>query len=134
MIQLAMYTYVDVVKWVLIISLIILLLIIGYKKLLKYLGKGVPPKEDYCVLYPLEKDPVEGEIEFYFTSDKKKSFEITILNSKLEQVLQVVSKESCFIGGNIIRYDSSKLSNGQYFYCLKTPNQKTMKKMIVNNG
>lgn len=134
MIQLVMYTFGDVVKWVLIVSLILLALIIGYKKLLKYLGRDIPPKEDYCVLYPLEIDPVEGEIEFYFTSDKKKSFEIIILDSSLEQVLEVVNKESCFIGGNIIRYDSSNLPDGQYFYCLKTPNQKTMKKMVVKNG
>lgn len=134
MIQLAMHTYADVAKWVLIVSLILLVVIIGYKKLLKYLGKDVPPKEDYCVLYPLEKDPAEGEVEFYFTSDKKKPFGIFILNAGLEEILQVVNKESCFIGGNIIRYDTSNLPDGQYFYCLKTPNQKTMKKMVVKNG
>jgi hypothetical protein len=34
-------------------------------------------------------------------------------------------------GGHIIRFDSSQLANGIYFYCLETDNQKTLKKMKV---
>ncbi|MFT5779536.1 MAG: hypothetical protein ACI837_002495 [Crocinitomicaceae bacterium] len=96
------------------------------------MGKGTPPKKDYCVLFNIEKDPAEGELEFYFTSEEKKNYSLQILDSDMLLIEEVLSKE-CFIGGNIVRFDSSKLKNGQYYYCLKTDNQKTMKKMRVSN-
>jgi hypothetical protein len=48
-------------------------------------------------------------------------------------LVEEIRSQECFVGGNIVRYDSSKLTNGQYYYCLKTDNQKTMKKMSVLN-
>ncbi|MFT5859095.1 MAG: hypothetical protein ACI865_001192 [Flavobacteriaceae bacterium] len=115
------------------VSLIILVIIIGYRRLLRYLGRDTPFTEDYCVLSNLEEDPAAGELEFYFTSTQIKKFSLSILNEEMELVETVASKE-CFDGGNIIRYDSSKLKNGHYFYCLQTDNQKSMKKMQVFNA
>lgn len=60
----------EVLLWV---SLVGLILVIAYKRLLRALGKDIPPKENYCVLYGLEENPVSGEVEFYFTSEKKKA-------------------------------------------------------------
>ena len=60
---------------VLFVSLALLVLIIAYRKLLAYLGKGSPAPKDYCVLYSIEQDPVVGEVEIYFTT----TFEIRFL-------------------------------------------------------
>lgn len=119
----------EVLLWV---SLVGLILVIAYKRLLRALGKDIPPKENYCVLYGLEENPVSGEVEFYFTSEKKKQFTLSILDAEMNDLKEIISKES-HIGGNIIRFDSSNLPNGDYYYCLKTDNQKTMKKMMVLN-
>lgn len=110
-----------------------LVLAIAYRELLKYLGKGTPSKKDYCVLYGLEKNPSVGEVEIYFTSEEKKMVTINILDKDMNFLVEVKSFE-CSKGGNIVRYDSSQIADGDYFYCLETANQKTMKKMKVQNA
>lgn len=117
---------------VLIVSLGLLVLIIAYKKLLAYLGKGSIIKEDYCVLYPLESDPISGEAEFYFTTEKNRNIIFELLNADLT-TNQILSDKEYSVGGHILRFDTNLLPNGLYFYCLRTENQKTMKKMNVLN-
>jgi len=57
---------------VLFVSLAILVLVIAYRKLLAYLGKGNPVKEDYCVLYSLEEPISTAQVQIYFTCEAKK--------------------------------------------------------------
>jgi hypothetical protein len=121
------------VIYIMCVTLGLLVIAIGYRQLLRYLGKGTPPKEDYCVLYSLEKNPAVGELEFYFTSEQPKSVTINILDEEMNFVTEVATID-CHKGGNIIRYDSTQIANGNYFYALQTANQKTMKKMRVQNG
>ena len=132
MIVLFSYSISKVLVGVLFISLAILVLTIAYRKLLAYLGKGTAVAEDYCVLYSLEEQPSKGEIEFYFTSKiaRKVTFQIINLDFSLVKVLQ---DKEVTAGGNIIRFDSSGIPNGEYFYQIVTENQKTMKKFVVNN-
>lgn len=127
------FSWLDVVIGMLWVSIIVLILVIGYRKLLAYLGKGDIKKEDYCVLYNLEKSPVTGEAPFYFTSEKVRNVSIWIQDSTMNDLIEV-SNQECKIGGNIIRFDTSNLKNGTYFYCLKTDNQKISKKMEVFHG
>jgi len=127
------FSWVDVIIGMLWVSIIVLILVIGYKKLLSYLGKDDLKKEDYCELYNLEESPVTNEAPFYFTSEKVRNVSIWIQDSKMNDLIEV-SNQECKIGGNIIRFDTSKLENGTYFYCLKTDNQKISKKMEVFHG
>ncbi len=121
------------VIYILCITLIMLILYIGYRQLLRYFAKGMPSKENYAVLYNLEISPAAGELEFYFTSETERLVTLNVLNENMEHVLEI-SSQMCHKGGNIIRYDSAQLKNGNYFYCLQTDNQKTMKKMRVANA
>jgi hypothetical protein len=117
---------------VLSVSLGLLVLIIAYRKLLAYLGKGSIIKEDYCILYPLESDPISGEAEFYFTTEKQRNIIFELLNADMTSN-QVLTDKEYALGGHIVRFDTNLLANGLYFYCLRTENQKTMKKMNVRN-
>ncbi|MEY3439139.1 MAG: hypothetical protein RL265_1724 [Bacteroidota bacterium] len=121
-----------VVIGVLFVSLLLLLAYILYKKVLAFVGKGVPVNTDYCVLYSLEQDPVVGEMEIYFTTKEPKKVAIEILNEDMNLCELVVEKDFKE-GGHIIRFDSTKLSNGTYFYGLRTENQKTVKKISIKN-
>ena len=80
----------------------------------------------------MDYEPASGELTFYYTSAKKKEVRLLILDSEMNDLKEIYKKE-CSVGGNIVRYDSTTLSNGEYFYCLKTDNQKTMKKMTIKN-
>lgn len=115
------------------VTLAVLILIIAYRKLLQYLGRGGVNKQDFCVLYPLEKDPASGEVEFYFTCDQAKQYLLEILDAEMQELKKVKEGEAS-PGGTIVRFDTTSLSNGMYYFCLKTSNQKTMKKMNVLNG
>ena len=123
----------DVIIGMLWVSIIGFGLYIGYKSLLRYLSKDAVKHEEYFVLEAIEVNPASGEIPFYFTSNEIKKYTFSILDKEMNELQELKSGE-CMTGGNIIRFDSSKLSNGDYFYCLKTGNQKTVKKMTVFNG
>lgn len=114
------------------VSLAVLILVIAYKKLLAHLGKGSLPKEDYCVLYSLEENPSKGTIDFYFTAEKIKEVTIHILDENYNLVREIWKNEAQ-IGGNIVKFDTHTLSNGNYYYALVSDNQKTMKKMAIAN-
>ena len=132
MIVLMGFTIGRVLMGALSVSLAVLLLTIAYRKLLKYLGKGTPVKEDYCVLYGLETHPTSGEVEFYFTTNSKRDITLEILNDDLT-FRSIISEKNVLEGGHIIRFDTNSLPNGTYFYQLRTENQKTMKRFSVVN-
>lgn len=110
----------------------IMLFYISYKELLRRLGKGIPVKEDYAVLYGLERKTVSGEVEFYFTTEQPRHMVFLLLDRELKQ-LEVLSEREFETGGHIIRYNTNELANGIYFYCIQSDNQKTMKRMVVQH-
>ena len=114
------------------VSLGVLLIVILYRRLLRSFSKDAITKEDYCELYSLEIEPASGELPFYFTSNSKRLVSLSLLDGNMS-FLQVIEEKECKVGGNIIRFDSTKVPNGEYFYCLKTENQKVAKKMHVLN-
>lgn len=127
------YSISKVLIGILLTSITLLIIYIAYKKLLARLNVGNPLKEDYCVLYSLEEAIAKGEVELYFTTIKPKHVSIELYNEDL--TLHSIIKEGEFgEGGHIIRLDTAKLNNGVYFFALKTDNQKTMKKMFVENA
>ncbi len=117
---------------VLLVSLAVLILVIAYRKLIGYFGKGRVVHRDFCVLHPLEQKYAQGEVEFYFTAERPVEFELVILDKELNS-LEVVTKKEALEGGNIIRWDSRSIPDGDYFYQLRTHVQKTMKRMSVKN-
>lgn len=127
------YDIKTIVIAVLCVTLSLLVLAIAYRKLLQYLGRGSVNKQDFCVLYALEQDPASGEVEFYFTCEEAKDYELSILDTEMQE-LEKVKEGKASPGGTIVRFDTTSLSNGLYYYCLRTANQKTMKRMRVTNG
>jgi hypothetical protein len=127
------YSISKVIIGILLTSITLLILVIAYKKLLARLGKGNPIQEDYCVLYGLEESPSMKEVSFYFTSNSERHIELSLLTNELT-TLQIIAEKTVKEGGHITRFDTTTIPNGTYYYCLKTENQKTMKKMIVANN
>jgi hypothetical protein len=115
---------------VLLILLTGIMFIIAYKLLLKKFSRGTLQREKYAVLYDLEKPYQSGEVEFYFVLEEPKQVAIKIFDQQLQEKL-VVKSGDFSADGHIVRFDTNRLPNGIYFYCLETGNQKTMKKMFV---
>lgn len=109
-----------------------MMLYITYKLIIKRFSRGTLKKEDYALLFDLESKAQSGEVEFYFTIEQDRRVVFSILDAKMERV-KVIRDQGFTSGGHIIRFDSTELESGVYFYCLETDNQKTMKKMQVQH-
>ncbi|MES2555623.1 MAG: hypothetical protein V4604_05700 [Bacteroidota bacterium] len=110
----------------------VMVLYVAYRELLKRLGRGATVKEDYAVLFGLEKPQITGEVEFYFTINQPKHIIFTILDQQMKP-LQTVTDQDYQSGGHILRFNTESLTNGLYFYCLESENQKTMKRMFIQH-
>jgi hypothetical protein len=114
------------------VTLGMLILYIVYKKILAYVSRGEPILKDYAVLYPVEQNPASGEVTVYFTCEKNKEIYIDLLDENMNFIQELFHKD-CTEGGHILRFDSKDFENGNYFYCLRSENQKTMKKLCILN-
>ncbi len=126
------FSFMQVVYGVLYTSLGLLVVIVLYRLLLKRLSRGAIDQKNYCELHSLEVNPGKGELPFYFISGEARRVRLTLLDAKMN-FLQEIASLDCKVGGNIVRFDSTKIPDGNYFYCLETDNQKVMKKMSVKN-
>lgn len=113
------------------VSFLILIAVIAYKRLLKRFQKGQIVHKDYCELYNLDHNPASGELAFYFVCPETMQVKFGIWQNQtclLELANQTYEK-----GGHIIRFDSTQLSNGVYYYGIETADQHTTKRMQVQN-
>ena len=125
-------SFVKIALGVLYTSITVIVVYILYKRLLRYMNKGVPNKALYCELNALEQDPAKGILEFYFTSLESKKVSVEILDESYQSI-EILTDRDFEAGQHIVRYDSTKVSNGVYYYQLKTDNQQTMKMMRILN-
>jgi hypothetical protein len=130
--MLLIYSLPNILLGVLSVSLSLLVIVISYKKLLAYMGKGTPNKADYVFLYTLENQPSFGVVEFFYELKASKNVRLELLNKELE-LIEVIDQRDAESGGTIVRFDTSTHSNGDYYYQIVTDNQKTMKKMRIEN-
>lgn len=112
------------------ISLIILLGIISYRKLLQFLSRNRIRTEDYINLYDLEFSNISGQIEFYFTLPSTKYVQFEILDSNWEKIQELAAKQF-EPGGHIIRFDTESVSPGVFYYGIRTEGQVLHKKFII---
>jgi hypothetical protein len=127
------FTVLDVVAGVMWVSLGIIALVIIYRQILRKFSVGSIDRSDYCELYDLDTQPVLGEVKFYFTSKTEREVKMCVYDDGFNKVKEV-KVFLCKAGGNIVRFDSSELPNGNYYYGLETENQKIMKKMRLQNA
>ena len=114
------------------ITLCIVIAIILYRLLLRRLSKGKVDMDSFCTLYSLEKNPVSGEVEFYFVSPDMIKVEFSIWKDN-EKVMEL--RNDYFIkGGHIVRFESTSLSDGEYFFGLVTSKQRTVKRFKIQNN
>jgi hypothetical protein len=116
----------------LVITLFIVIGIILYRLLLRRLSKGKVDMDSFCTLYSLEKNPISGEVEFYFVSPDmiKVEFSIWKENDKIIELKNDYFKK----GGHIVRFDSTSIPDGEYFFGLVTSKQRTIKRFKIQNN
>lgn len=113
------------------VSLLILLGVIAYRALLKKFQRGQVVHKAYCELYNLDQEPAQGELAFYFVCPEVREVRFAIW--QFNQVVCEVAQGTYEKGGHILRFDSTKLANGVYYYGILTADQETKKRMTISN-
>lgn len=115
------------------IMLMIMFFVVLYRALLKRWSKGHVKHTDFCELVSIEKNPAFGVIDFCFNCKGTKfiNFEIVTLNF---EVVKTIAAKEFDDGQHILKFDSTEINDGEYFYLLKTDNQKIFKKIHIKNG
>ena len=114
------------------ITLVILLLLILYRVLLRFLSRKHVKTEDYCTLYTVEDQPVTGVIPFYFSSNQARNV-LLFLETGSGELVATLKDELFEAGGHLVRYDCTQLTDGVYFYVMKTENQEIRKKLLIQH-
>lgn len=127
------FSWVDALLGTLYVSLGVLALIILYRLVLRRLAKGSVSTVKNCRLYNIEENPCAGELVFYFEAPEKMDFKFIIQDEDFNEV-QLVQEGLAEPGGNLLRFDSTVLRNGSYFYVLETSYERNRKRMDVNNA
>lgn len=113
------------------VSFLILLAVIGYRALLRRFQRGQVKHRDFCELYTLDQDPAAGELAFYFVCPDQTTVQFGIWQNN--SLVQELASQTFDKGGHILRFDSTALANGVYYYGIITPDQETKKRMIIAN-
>jgi hypothetical protein len=101
----------------------------------KYFVSTVRKNEVYVPkikLHYIENIISKGEIMFHFEviEEQPVLFELCDVNMN---PLEVLKNETLTTGTYTIKFDTTKIPNGEYFYCLKGEQQQLMKKFEVQN-
>ncbi len=83
-------------------------------------------------LYPFELVEAKGEITIFFSADDAMDYEFFV-ESAIDSVRVYQSKGVCRPGGQKIKFDTTTVENGQYFYGIQTPFQRVEKKIVIRN-
>jgi hypothetical protein len=113
------------------VTLGILVLIIAYRILLRFLSRKVIKPQNFCTLYDVEFPTSSGEVAFYFTTSTQREVHLFLKHS--DGTIYDVAKHSFDEGGHICRFNSTTIPNGYYFYVLKTSNQEISKRIEIKN-
>jgi hypothetical protein len=113
------------------VTFLILLSIIGYRALLRKFQRGQVVHKEFCELYNLDQEPAQGELAFYFVCPQECEVKLAIW--QFNKIVCEVAQASFEKGGHILRFDSTKLANGVYYYGILTSDQETKKRMTIAN-
>ncbi len=126
-------TFFSVAIPTLLVSISVLIGIIFYKRLLAKMGKGEVNQKKYANLYPIQRQPAMGTIEFFYEMNEEKPVEIVLLDQQMND-LQLIDTRKANVGGNKVPFDTTRVPDGRYFYELRSDLQKTAKTLIIKNN
>ncbi|MEN9988731.1 MAG: hypothetical protein RLZZ585_1770 [Bacteroidota bacterium] len=115
----------------LIATLIILVAIIAYRFLLRYLSKGNVDQAQFCELYSLDHEPASGEVSFYFVCPSTTHVAFHIW--KADEVVLTLTDKEYEQGGNLLKFQTTELPNGTYYFGIETSKQKSQKRFTIQN-
>ena len=113
------------------ITLAILLIIILYRWLLRFLNRKNIDSKKFCELYEVENPVSSGEIPFYFTTEQKRNISLFLRGE--DDVEIELCNQAYEPGGHIFRFDTVSVATGKYFYILRTENQEITKRIVIEN-
>lgn len=113
------------------LSLVIFLVIV-YVLVLRRMKRKLPDNSMFATVMPLEIHPATGVVDIVFTLQIGVDSKVVICDND-ENVLLTLFDKFASDGQTIVRFDTTQIANGSYFYMYISEHQKTMKKILVQN-
>lgn len=111
----------------------VLVFIIVYRLVLRYMKKDIVDLSSFIVLHPLEVNPAKGEVEFYFTMEEDQEVNFSVFD-KDGNLVKEFFNERKKAGPHIIAFDTTAVKDGKYSFNVKTDKQHTMKFFEIQNN
>ncbi len=113
----------------------VIALYMGYRFLMAYFGRNkldVEPVK-YAELRSYEADTASGTIKLFFELPEEGHVKLNITDLNGEP-LKTIIDDKLAAGNYPVDFNTTELSNGTYFYELRTHNYNNAKKLIVYNA
>ncbi|MFI5203137.1 MAG: hypothetical protein ACHQF2_01475 [Flavobacteriales bacterium] len=104
------------------------LLFYVYRAYIRRANAAAGASRGFARLLPLEIPSKGGELQFRFYIDVEQQIALEICDTSNNTLFSLVDKVFS-PGEHVVRFDSAKLSDNQYFYRLKTKGQEIIKKL-----
>lgn len=111
-----------------------LALYIGFRFMNAYIGRTKKANElpPYAELQTYNEPYARGEFTLFFELPEEDEVKLSLKNIDGQEV-KVLKEGKLASGSYPVKVDGRELANGTYYYELQTSNQRTSKKLIVQN-
>ena len=109
---------------------------IAYKKIMRLIATGKVKKVTvkYVELFDVNPPYAKGEIQFGFKVPEKMEVDFSVVN-RYDDLIKELKSGELDEGVYPVLFDTTTVADGEYYYRIVTPVQKTSKKFfVVNNG
>jgi len=83
-------------------------------------------------LYAFELTKAKGEITFFFEADDVLDYEFFIEQAE-KKTRTIIYSGQCKAGGQKVKFDTTKIANGNYYYGIQTAFQRSEKLVVIEN-
>jgi hypothetical protein len=121
------FSYYKLLLFSLAITVGLFLLFYVYRSYIRRATIAAGSRRGLARLLPLEVPKKGDELQFRFAVEKDQHIVLEICDASYNPLFLLADKDFS-AGEHVVRFDSGKLNDSQYFYRLKTPGQEIIKK------
>ncbi|MFN3343870.1 MAG: hypothetical protein ACK40M_14330 [Flavobacteriales bacterium] len=109
----------------------VFLMFFGYRYIINRMSGKLSGRK-YVKVRRIHQGPFSGESFLVFDLPEQAAIRISIQDNT-EQEIAVLLEEDCRMGELVIRVDTTKFPNGQYYFELIAPGQRIQRKFSISN-
>lgn len=118
--------------YVLWVGLFLVLLLIANNRFKANQRAKLAKRNPEIRLFPYEYPSASGAITFFFEADDALEYTFFVINANNNEK-HIIAQGTCRKGGQKIKFDTTTVDNGTYYYGIENQFQRTEKRLEVRN-